>query len=171
MCGSACRLPLQVNLRSSMKLLDIGEVASKSGLQPSALRHYEEAGLIAPVTRHGLRRQFEPQALIQLKLIAMGKSAGFSLEDIAGMFGRDGLQIPRARHAPARRRNRPGDSRADNAKHPATPCGGMPGSFASRVPDLQAVDGIGRQAIQPKEHRQEIKADQHQPARRPVMTG
>ena len=60
-----------------MKLLDIGEVAAKSGLQPSALRHYEEAGLIAPVARHGLRRQFEPQVLMQLKLIAMGKSAGF----------------------------------------------------------------------------------------------
>jgi DNA-binding transcriptional MerR regulator len=78
-----------------MKLLDIGEVAAKSGLQPSALRHYEEAGLISPVARHGLRRQFEPLVLMQLKLIAMGKSAGFSLEAIAGMFGRDGLQLPR----------------------------------------------------------------------------
>lgn len=78
-----------------MKLLDIGEVAEKSGLQPSALRHYEEAGLIAPVARHGLRRQFEPLVLMQLKLIAMGKAAGFSLGEIAGMFGRDGLQLPR----------------------------------------------------------------------------
>lgn len=78
-----------------MKLLDIGEVAERSGLQPSALRYYEEAGLIVPVTRHGLRRQFEPDVLMQLKLIAMGKSAGFSLGDISGMFGRDGLRIPR----------------------------------------------------------------------------
>ena len=78
-----------------MKLLDIGEVASKSGVQPSALRFYEEAGLIAPATRHGLRRQYDPEVLRQLKLIAMGKSAGFSLEAIAGMFGRDGLQLPR----------------------------------------------------------------------------
>ena len=78
-----------------MKLLDIGEVALKSGVQPSALRFYEEAGLIAPVSRHGLRRQYDYDVLRQLKLIAMGKSAGFSLEDIAGMFGRDGLQLPR----------------------------------------------------------------------------
>jgi len=78
-----------------MKLLDIGEVASKSGVQPSALRFYEEAGLIAPVSRHGLRRQYDDEVLRQLKLIAMGKWAGFSLEDIAGMFGRDGLQLPR----------------------------------------------------------------------------
>lgn len=78
-----------------MKFLDIAEVAEKSGLQPSALRYYEEAGLIAPVARHGLRRQFEPNVLIQLKLIAMGKSAGFSLGDISGMFGNNGLQIAR----------------------------------------------------------------------------
>lgn len=78
-----------------MKLLDIGEVAAQSGVKPSALRHYEEAGLIAPVSRHGLRRQYEPLVLLQLKLIAMGKSAGFSLESIAGMFGPSGLQLPR----------------------------------------------------------------------------
>lgn len=78
-----------------MKLLDIGEVATRSGVQPSALRFYEEAGLIAPASRHGLRRQYDKDVLRQLKLIAMGKTAGFSLEDIARMFGRDGLQLPR----------------------------------------------------------------------------
>lgn len=79
-----------------MKFLDIGEVAAKSGFKPSALRYYEEAGLIASVSRHGLRRQFPPEVLLQLKLIAMGKSAGFSLEEIAGMFGRNGLpDLPR----------------------------------------------------------------------------
>ncbi|KPA92096.1 helix-turn-helix domain-containing protein [Pseudomonas sp. RHF3.3-3] len=74
-----------------MKLLDIGEVSAKSGIRPSALRYYEEAGLIASIARHGLRRQFSPEVLLQLKLISMGKSAGFSLGEIAGMFGRDGL--------------------------------------------------------------------------------
>lgn len=80
-----------------MKFLDIGEVAEKSGNKPSALRYYEEAGLISSVTRHGLRRQFAPEVLLQLKLIAMGKSAGFSLDEIAGMFGRNGMpDLPRA---------------------------------------------------------------------------
>ena len=79
-----------------MKFLDIGEVAARSGLKPSALRHYEAAGLIASVSRHGLRRQFPPEVLLQLKLIAMGKAAGFSLEEIAGMFGRHGKpELPR----------------------------------------------------------------------------
>ncbi|WP_421477124.1 helix-turn-helix domain-containing protein [Agrobacterium tumefaciens] len=73
-----------------MKFLDIGEVAAKSGMKPSALRFYEEAGLISSISRHGLRRQFPPEVLLQLKLIAMGKSAGFSLEEIGGMFSKNG---------------------------------------------------------------------------------
>lgn len=79
-----------------MKFLDIGEVAARSGIKPSALRYYEAAGLISSVSRHGLRRQFPPEVLLQLKLISMGKSAGFSLEEIAGMFGRNGMpDLPR----------------------------------------------------------------------------
>jgi len=80
-----------------MKFLDIGEVSAKSGIKPSALRYYEKSGLISSVSRHGLRRQFPPEVLLQLKLISMGKSAGFSLEEIAGMFGRNGMpDLPRA---------------------------------------------------------------------------
>lgn len=80
-----------------MKLLDIGTVSEKSGIKPSALRYYEEIGLIASVTRHGLRRQFAPEVLLQLKLVAMAKLAGFSLDQIAGMFGMDGTpEVPRA---------------------------------------------------------------------------
>ncbi|WP_085116698.1 helix-turn-helix domain-containing protein [Serratia proteamaculans] len=79
-----------------MKLLDIGEVSAKSGIKPSALRYYEEAGLISSISRHGLRRQFPHEVLLRLKLISMGKSAGFSLEEIAGMFGRNGMpDLPR----------------------------------------------------------------------------
>lgn len=80
-----------------MKFLDIGEVSARSGIKPSALRYYEEIGLITSVFRHGLRRQFPPEVLLQLKLISMGKTAGFSLEEISGMFGRTGApDLPRA---------------------------------------------------------------------------
>jgi DNA-binding transcriptional MerR regulator len=49
------------------------------------------------VARKGLRRQFEPQVVLQLKLIAMGKTAGFSLEELAKMFAPNGqLQASRA---------------------------------------------------------------------------
>jgi DNA-binding transcriptional MerR regulator len=79
-----------------MKQLDIGDVAALSGIRPSALRHYEEMGLIAPISRHGLRRQYGPEVLLQLKLIAMAKSAGFSLAEMTGMLSRDGVpDLPR----------------------------------------------------------------------------
>lgn len=79
-----------------MKFLDIGEVAARSGMRPSALRYYEEIGLISSMARNGLRRQFEPGVIQQLRLIAMGKAAGFSLEEISTMFGKDGVpELPR----------------------------------------------------------------------------
>lgn len=81
-----------------MLILDIGEVADRSGVPPSTLRYYEEIGLIRSVRRHGLRRQFDPDVLLKLSLIELGKTAGFSLAEIAGMFGQDGRpDIPRDR--------------------------------------------------------------------------
>jgi DNA-binding transcriptional MerR regulator len=80
-----------------MKLLDIGVLSELSGLPPSTLRYYEECGLIESVGRRGLRRQFDATAATQLALISLGKMAGFSLEEIKGMFARDGSpQLPRA---------------------------------------------------------------------------
>lgn len=79
-----------------MKFLDIGDVSAETGVKPSALRYYEEIGLIESLFRHGLRRQFSPDVLLQIKLITMGQAAGFSLEEIAGMFGRNGRpDLPR----------------------------------------------------------------------------
>ncbi|OBY26095.1 helix-turn-helix domain-containing protein [Leisingera sp. JC1] len=79
-----------------MKLLDIGEVAERSGVAPSALRYYEDLGLITSAGRKGLRRQFGVEVLLQLSLITLGKAAGFSLQEVAGMFGKDGQpDLPR----------------------------------------------------------------------------
>ena len=79
-----------------MKLLDIGEISRRFSIPPSALRYYEEKGLIAPVTRHGLRRQYAPETLLQLGIISLGKSAGFTLSEISGMFRKDGTpDLPR----------------------------------------------------------------------------
>lgn len=79
-----------------MKLLDIGEITERSGVKPSTLRYYEEVGLIQSITRHGLRRQYEPQILTKLSLITLAKAGGFSLTEIAAMFSEKGqLQIPR----------------------------------------------------------------------------
>jgi len=70
--------------------LDIGEVIRRAGVPASTLRFYEERGLIASTGRVGLRRQFDEEVLERLALIAVARTAGFSLDEIAGMFGPDG---------------------------------------------------------------------------------
>lgn len=80
-----------------MKLPDIAEVARQSGTPASTLRFYEEKGLIASLGRRGLRRLFSPDVFDRLSLIALGRSAGFSLDEIVGMIGGDDrLRIDRA---------------------------------------------------------------------------
>ena len=69
---------------------DISEVARRSGVPASTLRFYEEKGLIASVGRRGLRRLFGTGVLERLALISLGRSAGFSLDEIARMFAPDG---------------------------------------------------------------------------------
>jgi DNA-binding transcriptional MerR regulator len=84
-CASSSRLEVK-----RVRDLDITEVAQQSGVPASTLRFYEEKGLIASVGRRGLRRLFDPGVLERLALIALGRAAGFSLDEIARMFAPDG---------------------------------------------------------------------------------
>jgi DNA-binding transcriptional MerR regulator len=70
--------------------VDISEVAKRTGVPASTLRFYEEKGLIASSGRRGLRRRFGEGVLDQLALIALGRAAGFSLDEIRSMFAPGG---------------------------------------------------------------------------------
>ena len=73
-----------------MRDLDITEVGQRSGLPASTLRYYEQHGLIASVGRRGLKRVFDAGVVERLALIALGRAAGFALEEIAAMLAADG---------------------------------------------------------------------------------
>jgi DNA-binding transcriptional MerR regulator len=73
-----------------MRDLDISEVARRSGVPASTIRFYEEKGLVASIGRRGARRLFDPGILDRLALIALGRVAGFSLDEIVLMFAPDG---------------------------------------------------------------------------------
>lgn len=76
--------------------MDISEVAKKTGVSASALRFYEEKGLITSVGRHGLRRVFHPSVIERLSLIALGRSSGFTLDEVGSLLGNDSsLEIDR----------------------------------------------------------------------------
>lgn len=64
-------------------LLDIGEVAQRSGLAASALRFYERRELIEPAGRNGLRRTYRPEVIARLALISCARTAGFTIAEIA----------------------------------------------------------------------------------------
>lgn len=66
--------------------MDISEVVKQTGLPPSTLRFYEEKGLIKSVGRQGQRRLFDAKVLERLSVIALGRSAGFSLAEIHSML-------------------------------------------------------------------------------------
>ena len=53
--------------------MDIAEVARRSGVPASALRYYEEKGLIASTGRRGLRRLFDADVLEQAGLVSTEK--------------------------------------------------------------------------------------------------
>jgi DNA-binding transcriptional MerR regulator len=74
--------PSDLGVDDERGLLDIGEVAARSGMAPSALRYYEGEGIIASADRKGLRRQFRPDVLTTLAVVAMCRQAGFTLEEI-----------------------------------------------------------------------------------------
>lgn len=71
-------------------IMDIAEVARRSGVPASTLRFYEKKGLIRSLGRQGLRRVFNDNILERLALIALGRAAGFSLDEIGSMIGPKG---------------------------------------------------------------------------------
>ena len=64
-------------------LLAIGEVARRSGLAPSALRYYEDVGLITSTRTAGDRRRYRRAVLRRLAVIRSAQNVGLSLEEIA----------------------------------------------------------------------------------------
>ena len=74
-------------------MLSIGEVAKRAGLRPSALRYYEEVGLLSPSDRVSGRRHYDASVLDRLRVIACAQSAGFTIVEIRELLqGEDGAQ-------------------------------------------------------------------------------
>ena len=61
--------------------MTIGEVARQSGLAASAIRFYEQAGVLPKPARAGGRRMYDPSILERLALVEHAKACGFSLTE------------------------------------------------------------------------------------------
>jgi len=67
---------------SKNDLLTIGEVAARSGLAPSAIRFYEDQGLIHAARTPGGQRVFPRHVLRRLAFIASAQRVGLTLREI-----------------------------------------------------------------------------------------
>jgi MerR family redox-sensitive transcriptional activator SoxR len=67
-------------------LLAIGELARRAGTAPSALRYYEQIGLLPPAERAGGKRHYPPSSAERLALVHLYQDAGFTLNEISQLL-------------------------------------------------------------------------------------
>jgi MerR family redox-sensitive transcriptional activator SoxR len=69
-----------------MRTLTISQVAGQFGLRSSALRYYEQIGILPKVDRISGQRRYDEASLRRLAVIQRARDAGFALEDIRELF-------------------------------------------------------------------------------------
>ncbi len=73
-----------------VELLPIGAAAARLGLNPSALRYYDEHGLVRPAARAGGRRMYGPAELRRLAFIQLAQRLGIRLDAAAAVLDEPG---------------------------------------------------------------------------------
>ncbi|HXN03459.1 MAG TPA: MerR family transcriptional regulator [Candidatus Acidoferrum sp.] len=74
--------------------LRIGEVAAATGLRASAIRYYEDAGILPKPERVGGKRRYNGDTIDRITLIRFCRRLGMSLTDVRGL-----LAMPRGSRA------------------------------------------------------------------------
>ena len=94
MSGLRASLRVQVSLKSNqiVDLMPIGEAAQRLGLRPSALRYYDERGLVSPSQRLSGRRMYGADELRRLAFIKVAQRLGLPLSTSAAVLDAPGPQ-------------------------------------------------------------------------------
>ena len=77
--------------------LTIGDVTQRTGVAQTALRYYEQVGLLPAPERVGGQRRYQESVLMRLEVIRLCKTAGFSLTKIGLLLKDDTPGRPVAR--------------------------------------------------------------------------
>jgi MerR family redox-sensitive transcriptional activator SoxR len=81
-----------------MGTLTIGEVAKRAGLRTSALRYYEEVGVLPHAERISGQRRYDETVLARLAVVRLAQDLGFSVAEIRALVeGFDDIGVPSAR--------------------------------------------------------------------------
>jgi DNA-binding transcriptional MerR regulator len=67
-------------------LLTIGALADRTGVAVSALRYYEDLGLLEPATRVSGKRRYQPAAVELVGVVLLLRDVGFSLGEIQALM-------------------------------------------------------------------------------------
>jgi DNA-binding transcriptional MerR regulator len=67
-------------------MLSIGELAARSGVATTALRYYDELGLVRPETRSSGHRRYAESAVAEVGAILFFREVGFSLTEIGSFL-------------------------------------------------------------------------------------
>ncbi len=71
---------------TSTELLPIGSVAASTGASVSAVRYYEDIGMISAARRVGGKRRFHPETVGRVNFIRRAKEVGFSLGEVRSIL-------------------------------------------------------------------------------------
>lgn len=74
--------------------LSIGEVARRVGIRTSALRYYEEAGILPKPTRVNGQRRYDASVVRRVDVLRFAQQAGFTLDEIKTLFHGFGTDTP-----------------------------------------------------------------------------
>jgi MerR family redox-sensitive transcriptional activator SoxR len=66
--------------------LAISDVARVFGLRTSAIRYYEQIGILPPATRKNGQRRYDNSVLFRLAVVQRARETGFTLEEIRELF-------------------------------------------------------------------------------------
>jgi len=66
--------------------LAISDVARVFGLRTSAIRYYEQIGILPPPVRKNGQRRYEKSALFRLAVVQRAQESGFTLDEIRELF-------------------------------------------------------------------------------------
>jgi len=67
--------------------MTIGELASRTGVATSALRYWEELGLLPPPARVSGQRRYPPSAVGQVGVVLALRNVGFTLQEVKTFIG------------------------------------------------------------------------------------
>jgi MerR family transcriptional regulator, redox-sensitive transcriptional activator SoxR len=77
-----------------MGSLSIGQVAKRTGIRTSALRYYEEAGVLPQPARISRRCVYNAETVRRIEVLKFAQQAGFTLEEIRTLFHGFGAETP-----------------------------------------------------------------------------